>query len=77
MFQTFIGRYNCWLGRHQRSRHYAHRVLGTDKFTSVCEFCGVAMQREGDGPWVSLENKQRERERRRREREIRARDRLR
>ncbi len=77
MLQKLIGRFNCWLGRHQRSRNFAHRIQGTDKYTSICQFCGVGMQRIGEGAWESLENKQREREQRKRDRKIRARDRSR
>lgn len=46
------GRALCVTGKHHRSMSRAHRPKGSDRYESVCSYCGVPMVRIEKRNWV-------------------------
>ena len=48
----FLGKLPCLIGFHHRSKKRASRTPDADgRYTSVCTFCEVPMERIGEGKW--------------------------
>jgi hypothetical protein len=51
-FKHFMGKVPCLIGIHHRSKKRASRTPDADgRYTSVCTFCEVPMERMGQGEW--------------------------
>jgi hypothetical protein len=51
-FKHFMGKVPCLVGYHHRSKKRASRTPDDQgRYTSVCTFCEVPMERIGDGKW--------------------------
>ena len=51
-FKHFMGKVPCLVGYHHRSKKRASRTPDEQgRYTSVCTFCEVPMERIGDGKW--------------------------
>ena len=46
------GRARCLTGEHHRSTSHVRRPEGSDRYESVCSYCGVAMVRLSKRNWV-------------------------
>lgn len=52
VIQWVSGRLACFGGKHYRSERQAFRVEGTDRYESVCTYCGVPMERLAKRHWI-------------------------
>jgi ribosomal protein L37E len=52
MIDWIRGRLACFSGKHHRSGSKVHRIPDTDRFESVCAYCGVPMERLAKRKWV-------------------------
>ena len=52
MIDWIRGRLACFSGKHHRSGSKVHRIPDTDRFESVCTYCGVPMERLAKRKWV-------------------------
>jgi len=51
-FKHFMGKVPCLIGYHHRSKKRASRTPDAQgRYTSVCTFCEVPMERIADGKW--------------------------
>ena len=52
MIGWIAGRARCLTGEHKRSASRAFRPEGSEKFESVCVYCGVPMVRLAKRNWI-------------------------
>lgn len=52
MFGWIIGRIRCLGGKHERSQKHARKVEGAERFTSICIYCRVPMERRAKRDWI-------------------------
>lgn len=52
MIGWITGRARCLTGEHQRSGSRVFRPEGSDRYESVCTYCGVPMVRLAKRNWV-------------------------
>jgi hypothetical protein len=52
VFKWIAGRLGCFGGKHERSEKHVRREGESEKFTSVCRYCGVHMTRRAKRDWI-------------------------
>lgn len=54
VFGWIFGRLRCLGGKHERSQKHARKADGAERYTSVCTYCGIPMERRAKRDWVVI-----------------------
>ena len=54
MVRWIKGRLRCLRGKHERSEKHARKPEGAERYTSVCSYCRIPMERRAKRDWIVL-----------------------